>query len=69
MLGGIRALLVALGDNDPTVRTAALFAITEIGPEARRALPRIRRMLDDPDEGVRKFAKDAAARIEGLGPR
>ena len=40
----------------------------DLGPEARDAVPLLKKMLDDPHEDVRKTATEALAKIQGTAP-
>jgi HEAT repeat protein len=55
-------LLEALGSGEPVVRQNAVDEIDELGYAA--ALPRLRRLLEDPDEDVRQAARTAVANLE-----
>jgi HEAT repeat protein len=46
----------------------AIRALGEIGPAARSALPDLEALSGDPDEWVRKDAREAAERIAGRIP-
>ena len=49
----------ALKDPDPKVRSRALITLTSAGPHlARRVVPRVVEMLDDPDQGIVGQARD-----------
>jgi len=53
-----------LKDNDEDVREAAAFALGEIGPDAKAAVPVLSKALRDGDEGVREAAADALEKIQ-----
>jgi hypothetical protein len=59
---GLKALSRALGDPDPSVRTAALEVVCEFS--ADRAAPLLAGMIHDSDPSVRCAAAAAAARLE-----
>jgi hypothetical protein len=63
----VPALAVCLTeDQDPQVRTAASWALMEIGSASVRAIPSLRHALDDPLAMVRYYA---ALCLYKLGPR
>jgi HEAT repeat protein len=51
--------------KDEILRVQAAGALGDLGPEARDAVPLLKKMLDDPHEDVRKTAADALAKIQG----
>ena len=56
-----------LQNSDPWVRINAVFALGEIGPSARVAMPEIVKLLDDPHQQVVRQTLDAIASIgEGM---
>lgn len=58
-------LLRALGDNDASVRRAAVDGLGKIGPPAASAMPQLTKALKDPDELTGKLAARAIDRISG----
>lgn len=54
-----------LGDEDPTVRAAALGALHRMG---RLTAPDLERGLADPDAGVRRRSLELVAALQGGGP-
>ncbi len=61
---GLEVLSVALKDDAPSVRIAALEALDKRGN--RRHLPAILGLFRDPDAGVRRAAVDAGTRLAGI---
>ena len=61
--GDIPALIRALEDEDPDVRSAAVVALGEIGPGAADAVPALLLALEDEDPGVRSAAANALEQI------
>lgn len=57
-------LIEALDSDDINVRLMALNTLGLIGPDAKDAIPAIRKALEDPDASVQNRAKDA---LEKLG--
>ena len=56
-----------LQNTDPWVRINAIFALGEIGPRARDAMPEIAKLLEDPHQQVVRQTLDAIASIgEGM---
>ena len=60
----IPALTEQLRDWDASVRQAAVFALREMGPEAKPAIPALAEVLRDPDGYV---AIDASHTLEKMG--
>ena len=60
----IPALIGALGDKEAGVRRLAARALGRIGPGAGEAIPELKRLAaEDPDETVRRYARDALVKI------
>jgi len=60
----IEALTKSLSDRYDGVRTFAAEALGWVGPGAKPAIPDLERLADkDPDEDVRKAAKEALEKI------
>ncbi|PLZ98996.1 hypothetical protein CEN45_17095 [Fischerella thermalis CCMEE 5198] len=59
----VPALIAALQDSDPQVRTSALVIIAKIGPNAAQAIPALMRAIDDKDATVRSHAVQAIAKM------
>ncbi len=55
----------ALQDESPDVRTRALELLGDMGNEAQPALPEIKKNLQDPNETVRRKARQAVQKITG----
>jgi len=53
-----------LTNKDPIARRAAVYALGEIGPQARSAAPKLRRLLKDKESFVRVWAANAVAKVE-----
>ena len=49
-------------------RRGAALALAEIGPPAAVAIPRLRELLNDSDEEVRKAAREAIDVVTGKAP-
>lgn len=63
----IEPLVGLLACKDPWVRINAVFALGELGPIAKRAVPEVVKLLDDPHQQVVRQTLDALASIgEGL---
>ena len=58
----VPALVSALEDPSPVVRSAAIMALGKIGPKAKAAIPALTAIQDDQ---LRSLAKDAAKEIAG----
>jgi HEAT repeat protein len=57
-----------LGDQDAEVRRGAARVLGWIGPEAKEAVPDLERLAEmDPEEFVRKNARDALEKIRKQG--
>jgi len=59
----VSAIARHLTSHDIYVRSGAAFALQELGPGAREALPGLRQLLSDDDEGVRAMAVQAVAAV------
>ncbi len=59
----VPALVVALENEDPTLRVQAAKILARIGPDARQSVAPLILALDDPDESVRKAAARALGQI------
>ncbi len=57
------ALVKALGDKHPGVRTCAAWALGKIGPAARVAIPALAKALQDMRNDVRRAATEALKNI------
>jgi HEAT repeat protein len=51
--------------KDEILRVQAAGALGDLGPEARDAVPALKKLLDDPNEEVRRTAADSLAKIQG----
>ena len=61
----VAALIETLGDTDQDIRDEAARALADLGPQAKDALPALRRMADsDPAVSVRLVARRAIDQIE-----
>src|SRR6185503_9746315 len=63
----VDAQIVNLENSDFTVRRCAARALGRIGPRAARALPALRRALEDTAPTVRDAARLALTRIDPAG--
>lgn len=54
--------------EEPTMRLFGAEALGKLGPAAKAALPRLRELLEDSEEGVRARAEAAIKQIEGGAP-
>lgn len=61
----IKPLIKALTDWDSSVRCAVARALAKIGPEAKRAIPALKKLLSDETFSVRREAAAAIAAIKG----
>ena len=57
----------ALSDADKGVRAGAAWALGEMGPAAKSAVPELRRAISDPGKSVRSEAEGALKKIEHDG--
>jgi HEAT repeat protein len=65
----VPGLIKSLKDPSADARWYAVYALHGIGKPAKEALPALRRLQKDPDEGVRDLAAQAIAQIEAKSPR
>jgi hypothetical protein len=65
---GLATVLGLLGSADPEARCAALNTLSELGPLAGAALPRMVKALTDNREEVRATAADAVGRVAQGSP-
>ena len=61
----IQELVEQLKDPDPFKRRAAILVLRDLGPEAREALPALRKAINDSDWCVAKLAAVALSYIKG----
>jgi HEAT repeats len=59
--GAVTALMTALKDVDPEIRSAAALSLGGLGPEAEKAMPELERMARTDDVQVRDSARAAMA--------
>jgi HEAT repeat protein len=52
-------LVDALNDKEPTMLVWTCAALGQMGDKARKAIPALQKLLNHPDESVRRAAKDA----------
>lgn len=68
----VPGLAAALNDKDTQIRRAAVFALSQIGPDAKAAVPALIKALDDPDKGKeiggRAISDCAADTLAIIGP-
>jgi vesicle coat complex subunit len=65
----VPALIAALDDPESFVRASAAWALGNIGPEAGPAAPELKRLTEkDPDESVRRDAREALEKIANGEP-
>ncbi len=62
--GALEPLVAALKDKDALVRRMAVQSLWDL--HDRRAIPAVRRLVNDPDEDVRQDAADALKELESL---
>jgi HEAT repeat protein len=60
----IQELVEQLKDPEPFKRREAVLMLRDLGPEAREALPALRKATNDPDWYVAKLAAVALSYIE-----
>lgn len=56
-------LIAALDSDNVSVRLMALNTLNLIGPDAKSAIPAIKKMLNDKDADVQKRAKEVLAKL------
>ena len=66
---GEEFLLEFLEHRDPKVRAEAATAFGEMEKAAKAHLPKLRKLLEDPEPGVRTAAESALAEIKGSGKK
>ena len=54
-----------VGAKDEILRMQAAGALGDLGPEARDAVPALRKLLEDPNEDVRRTAAESLTKIQG----
>ncbi len=59
----VPALILALGDDDPSMRAAAVYALGEIGPAAQQAIPALIEALKNP-----RIGRAAGLALGRIGP-
>jgi len=59
----LRELIARLGNSDNFKRREAAKELSELGPEAKSALPALRKAMRDKDLFVRRFAAEAMGKI------
>lgn len=64
----VTELVARLGNSDAAKRMEAVKQLERLGPEASEAMPALVKALDDPNEGVRRVALTAIARVSGDDP-
>jgi HEAT repeat protein len=60
----IKKYILDLGDSNNDVRSKAADALCELGPDAKEALPKLKKLLEEDDEIIRASAEKAIAKIE-----
>ena len=60
----IRKYILELGDSNNEVRSKAAEALCVFGPDAKEALPKLKKLLAEDDEIVRASAENAISKIE-----
>ena len=63
----VQRLIQNLTNNDELIRIRAAKDLAKLGPAARDAIPALQRLLQDPDEDVRRVATSALNAIQGTG--
>jgi HEAT repeat protein len=63
--GAVPQLIEYLGNDRDEVRWVTAWVLGMIGPEAREAVPALRKLLEDPSQSVRDHAAAALEKIEG----
>lgn len=63
----VQNLIRSLQNPDPIERLVAAKQLGKIGPDARAALPALQKLLQDPDEDVRRVAENSI-RLIGAAP-
>jgi len=64
----VQKLIQQLANADEIVRMKAAKDLAKIGPSAKSAIPALQKLLQDPDEDVRRVAANAIERIQGATP-
>ena len=57
----------ALGDQNAKVRRDAVRSLGQMGPTAKESLKDVLSLMNDPDEDVKKAARDSARKIDPGG--
>ena len=65
----VPTLTSTCGDPDPDVRRASAWALGEIGPEAKAAIPALEKLLEDAVIDVCPLAAAALKKIRGAEPK
>ena len=61
----VPALIIALDDPEPSVRFPVTVALAEIGPAAKAAVPKLKKMMDEEiNDEIAAAAKRALLRIQ-----
>lgn len=60
----VKRYILDLGDSNAEVRSKAAEALCELGPDAKEALPKLKKLLTEEDEIIRTAAENAIAKIE-----
>lgn len=63
LIRAVPVLTELLAEASLDVRSLAACALKEIGPDAKAAVPALRRLLDDPNPDMREYAKSPMAAI------
>ena len=64
----VPALAAGLNGDMPWLRTCVAYELASMGPDAKAALPALRKALKDEYEEVREAAGEAIRKIEGTAP-
>lgn len=60
----VEGLINLMADPNPRVRLEAIEVIAKIGQPARRAMPALRKALEDPEESIRRTAYETQFKIK-----
>ena len=60
----VPALIVALKEGNKSVRNQVILVLTEIGPDAKEAIPLLQEAAKDADKDISRAAQNALKKIQ-----